>query len=135
MSVQSTLSAMSQELLASNEASAPAHTIPADIAVLLDKTLADEAGSETDAPPQPEPQLEPVEVLTQLSSATSLKQIYPTVLVHIAVDKPLGQCILSTVLRHACITGYETSFKHKQKTKYLNSLHKTAFKEDGMFNQ
>ena len=127
MSVQSSLSAMSEPLLASNEASAPAHTIPADIAILLEA----EAGSETEAAAQPEP----VEVLTQLTSATSLKQTYPTVLVHITTDKPLGQCILSTVLRHACLTGYETSFKHKQKTKYLNSLHKTAFKEDGMFNQ
>ena len=127
MSVQSSLSAMSEPLLASNEASASSHTIPADIAILLEA----EAGSESEAADQPEP----VEVLTQLTSATSLKQTYPTVLVHITTDKPLGQCILSTVLRHACLTGYETSFKHKQKTKYLNSLHKTAFKEDGMFNQ
>ena len=118
---------MSEPLLAGNEASAPAHAIPADIAILLEA----EAGSESEAAVQPEP----VEVLTQLTSATSCKQIYPTVLVHIATDKPLGQCILSTVLRHACLTGYETSFKHKQKTKYLNSLHKTAFSEDGMFNQ
>ena len=131
MSVQSSMSAMSQPLLAGNEASAPAHTIPAEIAIHLEAEAEAEAGSESEAADQPEP----VEVLTQLTSATSLKQTYPTVLVHITTDKPLGQCILSTVLRHACLTGYETSFKHKQKTKYLNSLHKTAFKEDGMFNQ
>ena len=63
MSEQSSLSAVSENLLPSNEESTPAQTIPADIAIHLDKTLEAEAGSECEAAAQPEP----VDVITQLS--------------------------------------------------------------------
>ena len=134
MSVQSSLSAVSANLLPSNEESAPAQTIPADIAVFLGDSMEAEAEKECEVV------TETVEVYSVPSPLcdkqdASLKQTYPTVLVDIALAEPLGESILHTVLRHACLTGYENTFKHKQKTKYLNGLHKAAFKEDGMFNQ
>ena len=134
MSEQSSLSAVSDALLPSCEASAPAQTIPEDIAVYLGDSLEAEAEKECDVVS------ETVEVYSVPSPLcdkqdASLKQTYPTVLVDIALAEPLGESILTTVLRHACLTGYENTFKHKQKTKYLNALHKAAFKEDGMFNQ
>ena len=133
MSEQSSLSEVSAPLLPSNEASVPA-AIPVDIAVCLDTTLEAEALTEADIVTET---VCDVNVATQVEdkSVASVKVTYPSYLIDIAKAHPLGESILETVLRHACLVGYENTFKHKQKTKYLNGLHKAAFKEDGIFNQ
>ena len=60
---------------------------------------------------------------------------FPRVLLDVIVPSPVGEKIMALVLRHACITGYETSFKHGKKRLYLDTLHGNAFNADGILNQ
>ena len=128
-STSSLSSSASEALLPVNQESQQGQSLPCEVIV---------------APPEPE---DPNIVFDQESCSDDhvgaqavmdnvhFKEPYPRVLLDLETPKPVGESIMSLVLQHAIITGYEPTFKHGKKRVYLDNLHSHAFNEDGILNQ
>ena len=122
-------SSVSKALLPMNQESQAAQPLPAGVVLLRpepgEETLfldVDGAGGD-----------DPIDAQAVVDNA-HLKVPFPRVLLDVVTPEPVGENIMLLVLRHACITGYETSLKHGKKRVYLDNLHSHAFNEDGIFN-
>ena len=128
-STSSLNSSASRELLPANQESLPAQPFPAEIVLHLEE------------PEDPTVAVDLDDVVDEVIDAQVVmdnmhtRVFFPRVLLDVIVPSPVGENILSLVLRHACITGYETSFKHGKKRLYLDTLHGNAFNADGILNQ
>ena len=72
----------------------------------------------------------------QAVMANSHKKVhFPRILLDVVIPSPVGENIIALVLRHACITGYDTLFKHDKKRVYLDSFHSNVFNANGILNQ
>ena len=144
MSLPSSInSSASQALLPHNQESAPAQPLPEEILLVrpepeeetllvdVDDAVSEEGNVESvveNATADADPAL-------AVAYGACLKVPYPKVLIDMVTPVPVGEDILLLVLRHACLTGFEHSFKHGRKRRYLDNLHSHAFNDDGILNQ
>ena len=127
MSVCSSLesSGASNALLPPHQASEPTQTLPENIDVIVNESMLD-----------PEDDAAEDEVTeSDDDSEVVMKDNYPKVLIAVGARQKIGESIFTLILKHACITGYEGSFKHGKKKKYLDTLHASSFKDDDIFNK
>ena len=138
----SLISSASAALLPHFEESAPAQTIPSQI--VLHAESGEEGTVVVDVEtPSTEEEVTPStmssseeEVTNVYDDSTTLNMIaYLKDLINISVANPVGESILSIVLKDACTKGYDVTFKHGFMGSYLKDLTACCFNEDGILNQ
>ena len=123
-------SSVSKSLLPVNQESQAAQPLPTEVVLLRpdpeEETLVlDVSGAGGDGPIN----------VQAVMDHSHFKVPYPRKLLDLETPEPVGENIMVLVLRHACITGCETSLKHGKKRVYLDNLHSHAFNEDRILNQ
>ena len=118
-------SGASNALLPPHEASELAQTLPENIDVVLNQSMLDPGDDDA----------EDADTESDEDSEVVMKDNYPKVLIAVGSRQKTGESIFILILKHDCITGYEGSFKHGKKKKYLDTLHASSFKDDGIFNK